>query len=171
MKRVLILVLSGTLVLALAGISLAIHADDQDGFQSPAGLTNGANLWKYLTKDEPYTKWDLSPGTMKMQKGMEPHGAYVTIYVTKGAKKAIEKKKGKFTQGNIIVKENYSPDKNLAAVTVMYKAIGYNPEAGDWFWAKFQPDGTVDAEGKVKGCINCHSKVSDNDWVFTGKGM
>jgi hypothetical protein len=31
----------------------------------------------------------------------------------------------------IVVKENYKSDKKLAAITVMYKVLGFNPEAGD----------------------------------------
>lgn len=168
MRKTLIAMLAAAMILTFAGLGLAGHADDQDGFKGPSGLTNGANMWKYISKDEPYTKWDLWPGKGKMFEGTEPHGALLTVYVTKGAHKAISKNKGKFTQGNIIVKENYKPDKTLAAITIMYKAKGYNPEAGDWFWAKYNPDGTVDKEGKVGGCIKCHSAKADNDWVFTG---
>jgi len=25
--------------------------------------------------------------------------------------------------------------------TVMYKVEGYNPDAGDWFWVKYSPQG------------------------------
>ena len=169
MRRAMILMLAVALILTLAGLSLAISLGDAG--QSPGGgggLTNGANMWTHITVKEPYTKWKLWPGTEKMYEGTQPHGAFLTTYVTKGARKVIEKKKGKFSQGAIIVKENYMPDKTLAAITVMYKAKGYNPEAGDWFWAKFKPDGSVEKEGKVGGCIKCHSAKADNDWVFTG---
>ena len=169
MKRTLILLLAAALILTFAGLSLAISvSNDNESSGGESGLTNGANMWKYITKEKPYTKWKLWPGTEKMYEGTQPHGAFLTTYVTKGARKVIEKKKGKFSQGAIIVKENYMPDKTLAAVTVMYKAKGYNPEAGDWFWAKFKPDGSVEKEGKVEGCIKCHSAKADNDWVFTG---
>jgi hypothetical protein len=30
------------------------------------------------------------------------------------------------------------------------------------------PDGTILKEGKVGGCINCHTGVKANDWLFTG---
>jgi hypothetical protein len=144
MKRTLILLLAAALILTFAGLSLAISvSNDNESSGGEGGLTNGANMWKYITKEKPYTKWKLWPGTEKMYEGTQPHGAFLTTYVTKGARKVIEKKKGKFSQSAIIVKENYMPDKTLAAVTVMYKAIGYNPEAGDWFCAKFKPDGTV----------------------------
>jgi hypothetical protein len=46
--------------------------------------------------------------------------------------------------------------------------LGYDPDAGDWFWAKHTADGTIAKKGKVAGCINCHTAVITNDWVFTG---
>lgn len=68
--------------------------------------------------------------------------------------------------GAIIVKENYGPDQQkLVAVTPMYKVEGYNPDAGNWFWAKYAPDGSVQAAGKVDSCIECH-KTAD-DYRFT----
>jgi len=68
-------------------------------------------------------------------------------------------------------KGNYMPDKKLAAITVMYKVVGYNPEIGDWFWARYTPDGKVEAEGKsgmADMCIGCHGKAKGNDFLFTG---
>jgi len=168
MKRTLVLIMAFALVLTFAGMSMAIHIGNDGTGDTSSSLLNGPNLWKYITVEKPYTKWDLWPGTEKMYKGTQPHGAFLTTYVSKGAKQAIEKKKGKFANAAIIIKENYMPDKTLAAVTVMYKAKSYNPEAGDWFWAKYNPDGSVDKEGKVGGCIKCHSAKADNDWVFTG---
>ncbi len=50
----------------------------------------------------------------------------------------------------------------------MYKVSGYNPAANDWFWAKYTPDGKIEAEGKIEGCINCHGKKRTNDFIFTG---
>jgi len=65
------------------------------------------------------------------------------------------------------VKENYTTDKKLAALTVMYKVKGYSSMAGDWFWAKYLPDGKIAAEGKVVACINCHTTAKANDYVAT----
>lgn len=62
-----------------------------------------------------------------------------------------------------------SDSAKFVALSVMYKIKGYNPEGGDWFWVKYSPDGKVEASGKVKGCIDCHSKQKDNDYIFTGK--
>lgn len=80
-------------------------------------------------------------------KGVHPHG---TILDT------IE---GKVTVGDntgiTIIKRNYGgegidrqavandPEKWLEAVTVMYKRDGYDPENRDWFWVKYNPQGSV----------------------------
>ena len=82
--------------------------------------------------------------------------------------KSIKLKQG-MANNSIIVKETYTQDKNLAAVTVMYKVKGYNPAGGDWFWAKYDPEFNILKEGMVKGCLNCHDSAKTNDYVFTGK--
>lgn len=69
---------------------------------------------------------------------------------------------------SLIVKENYAPNKKLVAISVMYKVKGYNPEGGDWYWAQYDADFNVLSEGKVKGCLDCHSTAKDNDYIFTG---
>ncbi len=130
--------------------------------------TDGKTVYKYITQTEPYKKWALWPGKGEFYKGLQPHGAFLTTYVSKGALKTINKKTGSFPNGAILVKENYTPKKELDSITVMYRVKGYNPDAGDWFWAKYAADGTVQAEGNVKGCINCHSIQKMNDWVYTG---
>jgi len=107
------------------------------------------------------------PGKTALYPGTLPHGALLTTYVNDVAYKAIRAKKGKLPNGSIVVKENYMPDKSLAALTVMYKVKGYNSEANDWFWAKYMPDGKIEAEGKVDMCIGCHGMKKWNDYVLT----
>ena len=48
----------------------------------------------------------------------------------------------------------------------MYKVEGYNPEHNDWFWLKVLADGTVDCDGRVEGCQECHSALKSNDYVW-----
>ncbi len=80
----------------------------------------------------------------------------------------------------VIVKINYmgdgvsveavseNPAEWLDSLIAMYKReAGYDPEDGDWFWAKYNPDGTVQknpagvalagrvAKGAPHGCIAC----------------
>jgi hypothetical protein len=168
MRKMGIVLLALVLTLALGGWAMAIHEGSEGTGEGPGIRADGPNLWKYISEENPYTKWALWPGKGKLYEGTEPHGMLLTTYVSKGAKQTIEGKKGTFAGGAIIVKENYKPDKTLAAITVMYKAKSYNPEAGDWFWAKYNPDGSIAKAGKVAGCINCHKQAADNDWVFTG---
>ena len=65
-----------------------------------------------------------------------------------------------------MVKENYSPEGNLGAITVMYKKSGYNPDHNDWYWIKVLADGTVEKEGMVKGCQDCHGDVKSSDYIY-----
>lgn len=132
----------------------------------------GKDLWSHLTKVNYQKSFALWPGKGKLYKGTEPHGALLTTYVNKAALGAIQGKKGTMPAGAIVVKENYMPDKKLAAITVMYKVAGYNPDGGDWFWAKYTPDGKIEAEGKsemANMCIGCHGKAKANDFLFTGE--
>jgi hypothetical protein len=148
-------VLVGSWALAVAGEVALPKAD-------------GKAVYDYITKTNPYQQWALYPGKGKLYKGQHPHGALLTTYVSGNAETAIKARVGQFPDGSIIVKENYMPDKTLGAVTVMYRVNGYDPDAGDWFWAKYKADGAIEAEGKVAGCIGCHTAAIQNDWVFTG---
>ncbi len=138
--------------------------------QTAAALPDpdGITLIELITVTQDYRKWSLFPGKEALYKGQHPHGAYLTTYVSPAVLKSIQDKRAQLPDGAIIVKENYSPEKELAAVTVMYKRTGYNPESGDWYWLKYAPDKVILAEGKVDGCINCHRAVQNNEWVFTG---
>lgn len=130
---------------------------------------SGKGLWDHLTAAKYRESFALWPGKGKLYKGTEPHGALLTTYVNKAALDAVNGKKGTMPAGAIIVKENYMPDEKLAAITVMYKVAGFNPEANDWFWAKYTPDGKIEAEGKAAMCIGCHGKEKANDYIFTGR--
>lgn len=129
---------------------------------------DGAAVIAYLTRAVDYHDWPLWPSKGELYQGQHPHGAFLTTYVTPEAAKAILARVGKLPDGAMVVKENYSASKQLAAITVMYRVKGYNPDGGDWFYLKYAPDGRIDQEGKVPGCIGCHAAVKGNDWLFTG---
>jgi len=129
---------------------------------------DGKALYDYITKGNNYKSWEKWPGKGELYPGKEPHGSFLTTYVTDNALSAISGKKGSMPDESIIVKENYSPDKKLAAITVMYNETGYDAEHNDWFWVKYEPDGKIDAQGKVQGCIDCHGQKKDNDYIWTG---
>ncbi len=110
--------------------------------------------------------WKFYPGKGALYTGQVPHGMLLTTYVNDPALRALNARATTMPEGAMIVKENYTPDKKLAAVTVMYKVKGFNPSAGDWFWLKYDGSGMVEASGKVAGCIGCHTP-SKRDFVLT----
>jgi len=94
-------------------------------------------------------------------------------------------------EATIVVKRSYRGDsatldsvtKNRGAYlddyTIMFKReAGYDEEHQNWFWAKYNPDGSIDttpngvklagriAKGKPKGCIACHKKAKGDDYLF-----
>ncbi len=156
-------------LISIATLIASLGACARGGSAGTAKLpaAKGEAVIDYITKTNPYQGWALWPGKGKLYKGQHPHGAFLTTYVTPGTLQALQTKSGMVPAGNFIVKENYSPEKQLAAITVMYRVEGYNPQAGDWFWLKYAPGGKIEKEGQVAGCINCHGSVKANDWIFT----
>ncbi len=121
-------------------------------------------FWTYITETHPYTEWEMWPGKDGMYEGTSPHGAFLKLYINDVAVNAIKEDRP-MPDGAIIVKENYGKDKEkLMSLTPMYRKKGYNPDAGDWFWAKYGPEGEVMDAGKIEGCIGCHR--SQEDWLF-----
>lgn len=132
-------------------------------------------FWSYLTKSRSaYKNWAPFPGKgADIYEGQSPHGAYLRMYANGIA--AGDSKK--LPNGSIIVKENYGKDKKtLMAVTVMYRTTGYDPVHNDWYWIKYNPDGTTARTPKDKGnkpiagrfmsCINCHDGADGKDFAF-----
>lgn len=160
--------MAACLVLGLTASVFAIHetmpAETQIALPGP----DAVKLYDYITKSNQYQRWQMWPGKGKMYKGTQPHGDFLTTYVNDAGISAIKKKKGALPEGTVIVKENYGADKKLTGLSVMYRISGYNPSASDWFWAKYDTDGKAAASGKVEGCIKCHEKKKDNDFIFTG---
>lgn len=157
---------------ALIGAMLLIAGCGGDGdaedMAAEAPEANGAAIIEFLNAADYQTAWQHLPGTEPMYTGQDPHGALLSTYFNAIALKAINDKAGSIPVGGMVVKENYMPDGKLAAITVMYKAAGYeNPEANNWFFLKYAPDGVIEAEGPVQGCTECHGDVSDNDFLFT----
>ena len=143
---------------------------------------HAAKLWNSIQKDDYRDTWKLYPGKGKLYKGQHPHGAFLTTYVNGPAMEGLTSGAKELPYGSILIKENYKPDKTLAAITVMERVKGYNPDAGDWFWVKFSPTGeiltkdvekdgkkkTVSLAGKPKGCIGCHTaSIAGIQYIMT----
>jgi len=122
-------------------------------------------MWKSM---EDYQMWMIQSD---MAPGKSPHGAFVRLYYN------VVNLDGK--PYHVIIKDNFMPNKQLAAVTVMLqREAGYDPDNNNWFWVKYDADGTVSkndkgmalagrvAKGMDMGCIACHKKADDDDYVF-----
>jgi len=167
MKHLISIVTTSALVLFMAAGAFAIHELIPSETQIVMPGADAEKLNDYIVRYDPYKSWRLWPGKGRLYTGREPHGSLLTTFVNDNAHYGIRTRRA-LPDGSIIAKENYTKDREFVALTVMYKIKGYNPEAGDWFWVKYAPSGKVEVSGKVKACIDCHSTVKDNDYVFTG---
>jgi len=165
MQRIIVVVVTVSL---LAAVSLFLGGAPGAATDATMPAADAQTVWTYITKTNPYTDWPPFPGHEGLYPGKSPHGAYLKLTVNKPALLAIAAMQTDMPAGAILVKENYAKDKKtLVAVTLMYKVSGYNPEGGDWFWAKYGAQGKVAAQGKVQSCIDCHRSVKDTGWIFT----
>ncbi len=171
------------LVAAVAGAALATVAVAQDAamFGGEEDTAYAADLWSAMTDANL-----VGEGAMMSfpYPGTDPHGMMLeTFYSTATV--------GEHT-GTLVVKRNYGPEgvtvdevlgnpaEHLGAVTVMFqREDGYDPETNNWFWAKYLPDGTLDAtpdgmslaglvgKNAEAGCIACHQNAGGEDFLFT----
>ena len=157
----------GILVLLLGSLACGLVQTDK---RSTAPEPGADAMWEWVTEKDPYQGWGYWPGHKGMYPGQSPHGKYLELYANSIALEAARKGKTEMPPGSILMKANYAKDKEtLVALTPMYKVEGYNPEAGNWYWAKYKPNGKAVASGKVQSCINCHRSQKSNDWIFTPK--
>ncbi|MDX1623371.1 MAG: cytochrome P460 family protein [Gemmatimonadota bacterium] len=124
--------------------------------------TTAEAVWTHLQEAD-YDTWALWPDKGRLYPGTEPHGMLLTTYVNDLAEDALTNGAAEMPDGAIVVKDNYAPDSTFMAHTVMYKADGYDAEHADWFWAKYGPDGEVQASGRVETCAGCHAQASAQD--------
>jgi hypothetical protein len=67
------------------------------------------------------------------------------------------------------------PSQNLKIVAVMFKREkGYDAANQDWFYTKYNPDGTPQMNkkdklmaGRAGKCIGCHRSAPGDDFVFS----
>lgn len=165
MKTFMLFILSAMLV---AGAGFGVSAEESEPLPCDVvrvGLDAG-KFFVYLTQDTPYTAWERWPDKGKLSPGAAPHGAFLTSYVNPAASQSIKNKRG-MEIGSLIVMENYTADKRLAELSVMFKIKGYNPAAGDWYWFQYAPDGKALAAGRMDACIQCHEVKKANDYIMT----
>ncbi|MFO0753749.1 MAG: cytochrome P460 family protein [Thermodesulfovibrionales bacterium] len=169
MKVPLFLLLAASVVLLTGAAAYAIHETIPSETQVALPGADAQKLGEYILRGSPYSHWKMWPGKGKFYKGTEPHGALLTTYVNDVAYESLRSGRGVLPDDSLIVKENYTADKTLSSLTVMYKVKGYSPKAGNWFWAKYTPEGKAEAAGDLEMCITCHGKNKENDYIMTEK--
>ncbi|MEZ5594018.1 MAG: cytochrome P460 family protein [Gammaproteobacteria bacterium] len=168
-------------LLTMALLLAASASQAQPPFGGPDDIAYASRLWQALIQANLVGSNAIQS---KAYPGQHPHGAVLqTIYTSLNLEGQ---------DNRLIVKRNYggdgvsvqsvaeNPDRFLAAVTVMYQRPGYDPDNGNWFWAKYLPDGSLDKNpkgmqlaGRVAkvnppaGCIACHNAAPGGDMVFT----
>lgn len=142
----------------------------------PPPDTTGAAIWTHLQESNYAETWELWPDKGRKYPGQQPHGAQLTTLLNDVAYEALMSDAEQFPDGAIVVKQNFSPEGELAAVTTMYKVEGYNPDHADWFFTKHLASGELDTtpngmamEGRLPGCQSCHMAKQDNDYIYTGE--
>lgn len=135
--------------------------------EAPLNEAVATRLWVELQNADYRRQWDTIPGKGVFYRGQSPHGDWLTAYLSPGLTEEIRLRPGLLPNAATIVLENHGPDRTLRFVSVMQKQPGYNPGHNDWFWAEYDPDGTVQVAGRVPGCVACHGGVWSNDYVYS----
>ncbi|WP_245190996.1 cytochrome P460 family protein [Jannaschia formosa] len=111
--------------------------------------------------------------------GTDPHGMMLETFYTDatvdGRERALVVKRNYGPEGLTVDEVLGSRDDHLASVTVMFRREeGYAPDTGNWFWAKYLPDGSLDQTpegmpiaGTAQGCVSCHASAEGDDYLFT----
>jgi hypothetical protein len=154
-------------LLLISAIFLIFVASQPQASDEFLPSSNGAALWSYITHVNPYQGYHFWIAKEGYYKGRDPHGAILRTFVNPQAYLDLKNGKPQFSNGAMIVKEGYTADFQPLMTVVMYKIKDYNPGANDWFWVKYSPDGKVEKEGKVEGCIKCHSGAMAVDYAFS----
>jgi hypothetical protein len=148
------------LVVAACVLSLSLLTVSAPAGDLPPAEANA--VWNYITKVSPYRSWKQWPDYQGVHTSRSPHGKTNQVWVNRVA---LHSRKVPLDYGAMEVKEAYDAQGRLVSVAVMYKVKGYNPGAGDWFWALYTPEGKPKRAGKPRGCISCHGAAAGNDYV------
>jgi hypothetical protein len=155
------------------------YAQDNAPFGGKDDVAFGQKLWTAM--DGYMSNWPIHTDYYP---GRSPHGKFLKTYYS------MVDIDGK--PYHAIVKNNYggaditmdklskSPDQYLVAITVMVqREAGYDPDNDNWYWIKYDKDGSISknekgvalagrvAKGMDSGCIACHASAKGNDYFFS----
>lgn len=144
--------------IALGGAAAVVEAQKTT---LPTGPYKGYKRWTRMNETAVYSA---------------THGdSFVFTYMSPTGLPAAKTGKFPFPVGTVIVKEAYEnngckPGAPGAVFVMEKRAKGYDPNANDWHWVRYNPDGTLWGEGTSQGqmdfCAACHEVAKVNDYVF-----
>lgn len=176
MRRVHSTVIILSLIILAAGLTqFPSKVSSASPFGGPEDVRYSEKLWKALTDARLVGKQSITA---------MPYAGSVhkTILISLDSTVRV----GSHT-GVVIVKKMYQgpdvsvqevlndPAKNLKIVAVMYKRErGYDSDNQDWFYTKYNPDGTSQENdkgmlmtGRAAKCISCHASAPGNDYIYS----
>ena len=130
-----------------------------------------AELWEAIDAFESWSEPAGWEGIVPSEDGT--HGPYVQIWSDSATLAALTAGEP-VADGSILVKCGFEDAEGATvgdeghALTAMQKIEGYDPDHGDWFWAKFDPNtGEALTAGSASGCYGCHEALDpDADGVI-----
>ena len=141
-------------VLALAAVGCGASFNDEELADELWTAVDGYESWSQVSP------WD----------GIQPsadgtHGDFVQIWFDATAAADWG---GTIGDGGISVKKGYDDAAGTmpkGPITVMYKVADYDADNGDWFFANYNDDGTVNRAGSdaAGSCGGCHSAAGAAD--------
>jgi hypothetical protein len=160
---------------------VAMEADQDLGAGTAQTDAYAARLWEYLLENNL-----VGEGRMRSYPfvGSRPHGSIQEVIATEAEMDG--------RTGRMIVKHNYGAaeeltprgvygaeqDENYEAITIMFqREQGYDPANNDWFWAEYNPDGSIliyqgaHLSGRSPVCLGCHTPLGGEDReIINGTG-
>ncbi len=168
-------------VVAVISISaFSLTAESDSGAGRPVDNAFAEKVWKYMAENQ-------LVGDERVRShpfvGSRPHGSIQELIVTKavidGAAGRLIVKHNYGAQSGLTVKQVYAgaPSEHYEALTIMFqREAGYDPDNNNWFWAEYNPDGSVlnfqgsDLSGRAPLCIACHTALGGADReILNGK--
>ena len=131
-----------------------------------------SSFWNHLVKkDAAYNTWKSLAREKKTDDGVEnPHSSVSRTYVNKIATDDAKA----LPIGSILVREDYDDKGKRKSISVMYRVKDYDKDHGNWYWLKYQENGSIVRDagnkaiaGKVASCIECHAKANGKDFAFS----
>lgn len=133
----------------------------EDNDISEADKALAEELWSEMTGYSDWNQHENWEGIKPSHDGT--HGSHVQIWLNDSSLTSIQNQSSELSENSILVKEGYNNNtgSSLTGITVMKKIAGYNSNGGNWFWAKYKSNGSIENAGKISNCISCHSPGDD----------